>query len=143
MIPMIDLSAQYRAIKPEVDAAIQEVIDGNQFILGPAVERFERAFATYCQTEHAVGVSSGTSALHIALLAAGVGPGDEVITVAQSFTATAAAVLYCGAKPIFVDVEPDTALMDASLVEAAITDKTKAILPVHLYGHPVDIAPLL
>ncbi len=143
MIPFVDLQAQYRALKPEIDAAVLEVFGQTQFILGPAVAAFERAFATYCHTREAIGVNSGTSALHLALLAAGVGPGDEVITVPYTFVATVAAIEYAGARPVLVDVEPDYWTMDPAKLEAAITPRTKAIIPVHLYGQPADMDPIL
>ena len=143
MIPFVDLQAQYRALKPEIDAAILKVLENTQFILGPAVAGFETDFAAYCHTSEAVGVNSGTSALHLALLAAGVGPGDEVITVPYTFVATVAAIEYAGAKPVFVDVEPDYWTMDPAQIERAITPKTKAIIPVHLYGQPADMDPIL
>ena len=142
-IPLVDLQAQYRTIKPEIDAAMQRVLDGSQYILGPAVSAFEQAFAAYCQTTEAIGVNSGTSALHLALLAAGVGPGDEVITVPFTFVASVAAIEYAGATPVFVDVEPDIWTMDPSKLEAAITPRTRAIMPVHLYGQPADMDPIL
>ena len=143
MIPLVDLQSQYRAIKPEIDAAVLDVFDSAQFVLGPAVSSFEKRFAAFCQTSEAIGTSSGTSALHLALLAAGVGPGDEVITVPATFVATAAAIEYAGARPVFVDVEPDYWTMDPTKIEAAITPRTKAILPVHLYGQPADMDPIL
>jgi dTDP-4-amino-4,6-dideoxygalactose transaminase len=139
MIPFVDLKAQYRGIREEVGEAIGRVLEGTQFILGEEVEAFESEFAAYCGARHAVGVNSGTSALHLALLAAGVGPGDEVVTVSHTFVATAAAVRYCGAAPVFVDIDPRTCLMDPERVEAAITPKTKAIMPVHLYGQCADM----
>lgn len=142
MIPFVDLKAQYASIKSEVATAIQGVLDSCQFSLGPEVAALEQEFAGYCQAKHAVGVNSGTSALHLALLAAGVGPGDEVITVAFTFVATAAAIHYCGAKPVLVDIDPRYFNMDPNRVEAAITARTKAILPVHLYGQPADMDPL-
>jgi dTDP-4-amino-4,6-dideoxygalactose transaminase len=143
MIPFVDLKAQYRALKPEIDRAIQQVLDESQYILGPAVAGFERNFASFCRTTEAIGVNSGTSALHLALLAAGVGPGDEVITVPFTFVATVAAIEYAGAKPVLVDVEPDYWTMDPAKLEAAITPRTKAIVPVHLYGQPADMDPIL
>src|SRR5262245_66169336 len=107
MIPFADLQAQYQRLKPEIDAAVLRVLDSAQFVLGPAVSSFEQNFAKYCDVREAVGVNTGTSALHLALLAAGVGPGDEVITVPFTFVATVAAIEYAGAKPVFVDIEPD------------------------------------
>ena len=143
MIPLVDLKAQYRQIKPEIDAAIARVLDSTQFVLGPDVLEFERRFAEYCQGEHCIAVNSGTSALHLALLAAGIGPGDEVITVSMTFVATTAAILYAGAKPVFVDVDPQRWTMNPDLIEAAVTSRTKAIVPVHLHGRMVDMDPVL
>lgn len=143
MIPFVDLKAQYLSIKDEIDGAIAAVMEGCQFILGEEVESFEREFASYCRAEHAIGVNSGTSALHLALLAAGVKPGDEVITVSFTFVATAAAIRYAGARPVFVDVTPGSYTMDASLIERAITPRTRAIIPVHLYGQCADMEPIL
>ena len=143
MIPFVDLKAQYASIKPEVDAAIQGVLDSCQFTLGSEVAAFEKEYAAYCSSTHAMGVNNGTSALHLALLAANVGPGDEVITVPFTFVATVAAVHYTGARTVFVDIDPGTFTMDAGTLEAAITPRTKAIIPVHLYGHPADMDPIL
>ena len=139
MIPLIDLKAQYHALKPEIDAAIARVLESAQFALGPAVESFEHNFAAYCGTAEAVAVNSGTSALHVALLAAGIGKGAEVITVPFTFVASAAAIEYTGARPVFVDIEPDFYTMDPSAIERAITPRTKALMPVHLFGHPADM----
>jgi dTDP-4-amino-4,6-dideoxygalactose transaminase len=143
MIPFVDLQAQYRSLKSDIDAAVLAVLDKAQFILGPAVVAFEKDFAAYCRTTEAIGVNSGTSALHLALLAAGVGPGDEVITVPYTFVATVAAIEYAGAKPVFVDVEPRYWTMDPAKIGDAITSRTKAIVPVHLYGQPADMDPIL
>ena len=143
MIPIVDLKKQYESIKSEIDSAIKDVVDSGQFILGKRVEAFEADFATYCQSRYALGVNSGTSALHLALLAAGVGPGDEVITVSYTFVATAAAICYTGAKPVFVDIDPRNCNIDPAKIEAAITPKTKAIMPVHLYGGSADMDPIL
>ncbi len=143
MIPLVDLQAQYRSIRTEIDAAVLRVLDSAQFVLGPSVADFERAFADYCGTTAAIGVNTGTSALHLALLAAGVGPGDEVITVPFTFVASVAAIEHAGARPVFVDVEPEYLTMDPAAVEAAITPRTKAILPVHLYGQAADMTPIL
>lgn len=143
MIPFLDLKAQYRQIKPEVDAAVARAIESAQFVLGPEVAAFEERFATYCNVGHCRAVNSGTSALHLALLAAGIGPGDEVITVSMTFVATTAAVLCSGARPVFVDVDPVTWTMDPALIEAAITPRTKAILPVHLHGLTADMDPIM
>ena len=142
-IPYADLPAQYRALQPEIDAAIHEVLASAQFVLGPAVASFERAFAAYCGVAEAVGVNSGTSALHLALLAAGIGRGDEVITVPFTFVATVAAITYAEATPVFVDIDPVYYTMDPAALEAAITPRTKAILPVHLYGQAADMDPIL
>ena len=143
MIQMADLKAQYRAIKSEIDEAVGRVLENAHYILGPEVAAFEREFAEYQQAAEAVGLNSGTSALHLALLAAGVGPGDEVITVPFTFIATAAAIEYTGATPVFVDIDPVTFNMNAALVEAAITPRTRAIIPVHLYGQPAGMDAIL
>jgi len=142
-IPLVDLKAQYRAIKPEIDAAVQRVLESANFILGEEVRSFEANFAAFCQAKHAVGLGSGSAALHLALIAAGIGPGDEVITTPHTFIATAAAISQVGARPVFVDVEPDTYNLDPDQIAAAITPRTKAILPVHIYGQPASMAPLL
>lgn len=139
MIPFLDLKEQYASIKDEIDAAVLHVLASAQYVLGEEVAQFEREFAAYCSTEHAVAVNSGTSALHLALLALGIGPGDEVITVPFTFVATVSAICYTGAQPVFVDVEPVTLTMDAAKLEAAITSRTKAIIPVHLYGQMADM----
>jgi dTDP-4-amino-4,6-dideoxygalactose transaminase len=143
MIPFVDLKAQYQSIKTEVNAAIQGVLDSCQFTLGSEVAAFEQEFATYSQAVHGIGVNTGTSALHLALLAAGVGRGDEVITVPFTFVATVSAIDYTGARTVFVDIDPQTFTMDAAKLEAAITPKTKAIIPVHLYGQCADMDPIL
>jgi dTDP-4-amino-4,6-dideoxygalactose transaminase len=143
MIPYLDLKAQYRAIKAEIADALARVLESTQFVLGKEVAAFEEEFAAYCGVRHAVGVNSGTSALHLALLAAGVGAGDEVITVPFTFVATAAAICYTGARPVFVDIDPRSFTMDPGRLEQAITERTKVILPVHLYGHPADIDPIV
>ncbi len=142
MIPFVDLKAQYQSIKPEIDEAVARVLNTTQFILGAEVEAFEEEFAAYCGTRYCVGVNSGTSALHLALLAAGVKPGDEVITVSYTFIATAAAIRYAGATPVLVEIEPRTCLIDPTKVEAAITSRTRAIIPVHLYGQCADMDAL-
>lgn len=142
-IPFVDLKAQYHSIKPEIDDAVLRVLESTQFVLGSEVASFEKAFATYCQVDHAMGVNSGTSALHLALLAAGVGPGDEVITVPFTFVATVAAIGYTGARPVFVDIDPSSFTMDPNLLEAAITKNTRVIMPVHLYGQCADMDPIL
>ena len=143
MIPFVDLKSQYASIKDEVNTAIQGVLDSCQFTLGSEVAAFEQEFAAYCHAQHGIGVNSGTSALHLALLAAGVGRGDEVITVPFTFVATVAAIHYSGARTVFVDIDPRSFTMDAARIEAAITPNTKAILPVHLYGQPADMTPIL
>jgi dTDP-4-amino-4,6-dideoxygalactose transaminase len=143
LIPFLDLQAQYRQIKPEIDAAIFRVVDSGQFVLGPAVEAFEERFAAYCGVKYCAALNSGTSALHLALLAAGIGSGDEVITVSMTFVATTAAILYCGARPRFVDVDRNTWTMDPHLIDAAITPRTRAILPVHLHGLMADMDPIM
>jgi dTDP-4-amino-4,6-dideoxygalactose transaminase len=142
-VPFMDLKAQFRAVRDEVLPAMEEVAADAAFILGQRVVEFEEAFAAYTGADHCVAVNSGTSALHLALLAAGVGPGDEVITVPMTFVATSWAISYCGARPVFVDVDPVTYTLDPNQVEAKITPRTKAILPVHLYGQPADLGSLL
>jgi len=142
-IPMVDLRAQYLAIKDEIDAAVQRVIENSQFILGPEVEAFEKEMASYCGTSYAIGVASGTEALQLALLACGVGPGDEVITTPFTFIATAEAITQCGAVPVFVDIDPVTYNIDPGLIEAKITPGTRCILSVHLYGHPADMDTIM
>jgi dTDP-4-amino-4,6-dideoxygalactose transaminase len=139
MIPFVDLKAQYAAIKPEVDRAIGNVLENTDFILGRDVTAFEKEFAEYCDAELAIGVNTGTSALHLALLAADIGPGDEVITVPFTFVATVSAIVYTGATPVFVDIDPTTFTIDVDAIEAAITRRTKAIIPVHLYGQAADM----
>ena len=139
----LDLQAQYRSIKSEIDEAVLGVLGSGQYVLGPEVEAFEREFAAAHGVAEAVAVNSGTSALHIALLAAGVGPGDEVILPAMTFTATAAAISYTGATPVFADVEFETCTIDPSQVRAKISARTKAIMPVHLYGEAANLDPLL
>jgi dTDP-4-amino-4,6-dideoxygalactose transaminase len=142
-VPYLDLGAQYRSIKPEIDAAIARVLESCQFVLGDEVEAFEREFATYCGATHCIALNSGTSALHLALLAAGVGPGDEVITVPFTFVASVAAVVYSGARPVLVDIDPRSFTMDPAAIEALVTPRTKAIVPVHLYGQPADMDPIM
>ncbi|MCL4760862.1 MAG: DegT/DnrJ/EryC1/StrS family aminotransferase [Burkholderiales bacterium] len=143
MIPFVDLKAQYASIREEINHAIQGVLDSCQFTLGSEVAAFESEFAAYCESAHGIGVNTGTSALHLALLAADVGPGDEVITVPFTFVATVSAIHYTGAKPVFVDIDPRTFTMDPSALEAAITPRTKAVIPVHLYGQPADMDPIV
>ena len=142
-VPYLDLRAQYRGIKPEIDAAIAGVLDSTQFILGAEVAGFEKDFAAYCGTSDCIALNSGTSALHLALLAAGIGAGDEVITVPFTFVASVAAVIYTGARPVLVDIDPRSFTLDPGAIEAAITPRTKAILPVHLYGQPADMDPIM
>jgi dTDP-4-amino-4,6-dideoxygalactose transaminase len=139
VIPFLDLKAQYASIKDELDGAVLKVLASGQYVLGEEVASFEREFAAYCGAKHAIAVNTGTSALHLALLAAGVGPGDEVITVPFTFVASVSAICYTGARPVFVDVEPDTLTMDPVKLEAALTPRTKAIMPVHLYGQMADM----
>lgn len=142
MIPMVNLKAQYAAIKDEVEQGLAQTIENCSFILGPNVQGFEKEAAEYLGVKHAIGVASGTDALHLALLADGIGEGDEVITSAFTFIATAEAICYVGAKPIFVDIDPKTFNITAAAVEAAITPKTKAVMPVHLFGQPVDMGAI-
>lgn len=142
-IPFLDLHAHHEPIKAEVMEVIGKVVDQNAFAGGPFVEEFEKAFAKYCQVDHAVGVGSGTESLWLALLAKGIGPGDEVITVPCTFIATAEAITYTGAKPVFVDVLEDSYNMDPSKLESAINSRTKAIIPVHLFGQIADMDPIM
>jgi dTDP-4-amino-4,6-dideoxygalactose transaminase len=140
---MVDLKVQYDAIREEIDRAVLDVIRSTAFILGPQGRKLEQSIAAYHGVRHAVGVASGTDALHLALRAAGVGPGDEVITTPFTFIATAEAISYVGAVPVFVDIRPDTFNIDVTQIERRITKRTKAVLPVHLYGHAADMAPLM
>lgn len=142
-IPLVDLKAQYDSIKGEIDSAIQRVLQNGQFILGPEVKAFEDEMAAYCVMKFAVGVASGTDALHLALLACGIKSGDEVITTPFTFIATAESIAKCGAKPVFVDIDPGTYNIDPALIEPRITPKTKAILPVHLYGQPAAMEQII
>ena len=142
-VPLLDLKAQYRGLRGEIRAAIDDVCDSQYFMLGPAVASFESDVADYCQVPHACGVSSGSDALLVALMAEGIGAGDEVITTTYTFFATAGAVSRVGATPVFVDVEPDTLNIGAAAVEAAITPATKAIIPVHLFGQMADMDPIM
>src|SRR3954470_8472232 len=139
MVPFFDLKAQYQSIKPEIDAAVLEVLASTQFVLGDKVAAFEAAFASYSGGKHGIAVNSGTSALHLALLAAGGGPGDEVITIPFTFVATVSAICYTGATPVFVDIEPRSMTMDPAQLAKRITAKTKAIIPVHLYGQMANM----
>ena len=141
-VPFQDIPLQIRNIKPEIDAAVQAVLAHGEFILGPEVATFEREWAEYCRVPHAVGVGSGTDALHLILRALGIGPGDEVITVANTFIATAEAISYAGAKPVLADCRIEDFLLDPAAAAAAITPRTRAIIPVHLYGQPADMDAL-
>lgn len=141
-VPFVDLAAQYRSISGEVDKAVLKVLESTQFSLGAEVDAFEQLFAPYAGSAHAVGTSSGTSALHLALLAVGVGPGDEVITTPHTFIASASAIDYCGATPVFVDIDPVSFTIDPAGIEDAISERTAAILPVHLYGQMADMDPI-
>jgi dTDP-4-amino-4,6-dideoxygalactose transaminase len=141
-VPALDLKAQYQSIRDEIDAAVRRVVESQYFILGPEVSEFEAEAAAYCGSRHAVGCASGSDALLLPLMALGIGPGDEVVTTPYSFFATAGAVWRTGARPVFIDIEPDTFNIDPSLLEAAITPKTKAIIPVHLYGLSADMDPI-
>lgn len=143
MIPFLDLRAQYHSIKPEIDEAVLNVLESAQYVLGEQVSGFENEFAACCGAAEAIAVNSGTSALHLAMLAAGIGPGDEVITVPFTFVATVAAIRYTGARPVFVDVDTESYTMDVSRLERALSRRTRAILPVHLYGQPADMQPIL
>src|ERR1700694_527818 len=142
-VPFVDLKRQYSAIKDEVLQAVAGVFESAEFGLGAQVSAFEEEFGAFCNTPYSIGVNSGTSALHLALLAAGIGPGDEVITTPWTFVATISAIVYTGAKPVLVDIHPQTYTIDPTRIEAAITAKTKAILPVHLYGQTADMDPIL
>jgi dTDP-4-amino-4,6-dideoxygalactose transaminase len=142
-IPYFDLPAQLRSVRKEIDAAIARTIDNTSFCLGPDVAQFEKDFAKYCGAEHALGFNSGTSALHVGLMLLNIGRDDEVITTPMTFVATSWAISYVGAKPVYVDIDDATFNLDPKLIEKAITPRTKAIMPVHLYGHPFDIDPIL
>lgn len=142
-IPLLDLKAQYRELQPEMDAAIQDVMANAAFIGGPKVKELEEAIAAYCGTKHAVSCANGTDALFLIMASLGIGPGDEVITTPFTFWATVECIVHTGAAPVFVDIEPGTYNMDVTQVEAAITERTKAILPVHIFGQCVDMDPLL
>jgi len=142
-VPLLDLKKQYQSIKPEIDAAIAKVLDSSQFVLGPEVAEFENEFAFYCGAAECIALNSGTSALHLALLAAGIGSGDEVITVPFTFVASIAAVVYAGARPGLIDIDPRSFTIDPAAIEAAVTPRTKAILPVHLYGQSADMDPIM
>lgn len=143
MIPFVDLKAQYLSIQEEIDTAVLKVLASTQFVLGDEVALLEEEFSSYCSTEFGIAVNTGTSALHVALLAAGVGPGDEVITVSHTFIATVAAISYTGATPVFVDIDPVSYTIDTTKIEEVVTEHTKAIVPVHLYGQATDMDPIL
>lgn len=143
MISLVDLTAQYHSIKEEIDAAVLSTLESGHFILGPQVTKFEESIATYLGVNHAIGLASGTDALVLALRALNIGAGDEVIIPAYTFFATAGTVMSVGAKPVFVDVEPQSYQIEVNKITAAITPKTKAIIPVHLYGHPAEMNPIL
>jgi dTDP-4-amino-4,6-dideoxygalactose transaminase len=142
-VPYFDLKAQYAGLRAEIRAALDRVCQNASFILGEEVAQFEKEFAAYCETEYCVALNSGTSALHLALLAAGVQAGDEVITTPNTFIATVEAIFYIGAKPVFVDIDPATANINPQGIEQAISSKTKVLLPVHLYGRPADLEAIL
>jgi dTDP-4-amino-4,6-dideoxygalactose transaminase len=142
-IPFVDLKSLHREIKDDLREVFDRVLDNSTFVLGPEVQRFEQEFAAYCGTEHCVAVNTGTAAIHLALAALSIGPGDEVITVPHTFIATAEAITAVGAKPVFIDINPVSFTMDPSLLEAAITRKTRAIIPVDLYGQVADMDPIL
>lgn len=142
MIPMVDLKGQYRTLQKEIEAGFQQTIENTSFILGPNVHEFEKEAADYLRVKHALTCASGTDALHLGLLAAGIKAGDEVITTSFTFIATAEAICYIGAKPVFVDVDPKTFNIDVGKIEDAITSKTKAILPVHIFGQPADMTAI-
>ncbi|HEY7531794.1 MAG TPA: DegT/DnrJ/EryC1/StrS family aminotransferase [Nitrospiraceae bacterium] len=142
-VPFLDLKAQYETIRGEVSNALQQVLDKTAFAGGPFVAQFEKDFAGFCKTKFAIGVGSGTDALWLCLLGLGIGEGDEVITVPNTFIATAEAISYCGATPVFVDVQENSFNMDPGLIRAAITKRTKAIIPVHLFGQMADMDPIM
>ena len=143
VVPILDLKAQYATIRKDVQAAIDRVMESQHFILGPEVEALEKEIAEYCGCKYGIGVSSGTDALLVSLMAIDLKPGDEVITSSYSFFATAGAIVRLGARPVFVDIDLDTLNMDASQVEAAITERTRAILPVHLAGQMADMDAIM
>jgi dTDP-4-amino-4,6-dideoxygalactose transaminase len=142
-VPFLDLKAEHAPLREEFDEAIRQVIDSSAFAGGPFVTKFEEQFAAFCECDHAIGLGSGTEALWLTLLAFGVGQGDEVITVPSTFMATAEAITYCGATPTFVDIDERTYTMDPAALESAITKRTKAIIPVHLFGQPADMDPII
>jgi len=143
MIPFSELKSQYQAIKAEIQQAYDQVMDSSWFVLGKQVAAFEKEFAAYCGAQYGIGVGSGTEALHLALIACGVEPGDEVITVANTAVPTISAISFAGAKPVFVDIDPDSYTMNPELIRQKITDRTRVILPVHLYGQAADMDPIL
>ena len=143
LIPLVDLQAQFRIIKPEIMGAIEGVLESMQLFLGPQSQEFEREFSQFCGCSHGVGLSTGTDALALALRACDIGPGDEIITVANTFIATVEAIALVGARPVFVDIDPETYTMDWRQLDRVLTSRTRAIIPVHLYGHPVDMQPVL
>jgi dTDP-4-amino-4,6-dideoxygalactose transaminase len=154
IVPFLDLKAQYKTIKDEIHNAINEVMENTAFAGGPFVAGFEQEFAKFCNCKHAIGVGNGTDALWLSLIALGIGPGDEVITVPDTFIATAEAITYCGAQPAFVDIDPKTYNMDPNKLEdylkkrlsptpSTLTTRPKAIIPVHLFGQPADMDPIL
>lgn len=142
-IPLVDLRAQYQTIKHEVMASFEDVLEHMRLFLGPQCQAFEQEFATYCGCQYGVGLSNGTDALALALRACGIGPGDEVITVANTFIATVEAIALVGATPVFVDIDPETYTLDWRQLDTVLTSHTRALLPVHLYGHPVDMQPIM
>src|SRR5579883_3140618 len=142
-VPAEDVARQHQLIERELHEAIERVLPSGRYVMGPELAAFEQEYAAFCGTRYAIGVSNGTDALHLALLACGIGPGDEVITVPNTYIATAFAITYVGATPVFVDVEADTFNMNPHLLEAAITERTRAIIPVHLYGQPCEMEPIL
>src|SRR5262245_14425247 len=139
VLPLVDLKRQYETIKPDIQQAINAVLEQTDFIMGQAVLNFEQQFAEFCGVKHAIGVASGTAAIHLVLHALGIGPGDEVITVGHTFIATIEPIISLGARPVFVDVEPDYFTLDPGKLKAAINSRTKAIMPVHLYGQCADM----
>ena len=142
-IPLVDLQAQFQSIKPKIMVAIEEVLANMHLFLGPQTQAFEDEFAQYCGCQYGIGLSSGTDALALALRACDIGQGDEVITVANTFIATVEAITMAGAIPVFVDIDPDTYTMDWRQLDQVLTPQTRAIMPVHLYGHPVEMQPIL
>jgi dTDP-4-amino-4,6-dideoxygalactose transaminase len=142
-VPLVDLKAQYQPLEDDILHRIEEILEGMQLFLGPNVQALEEEFASFCEVEHAIGVSDGTTALQLALMACEVGSGDEVITTSHTFIATAEAIALTGARPVFVDIDPRTYTMDVAQIEGSITPQTRAIIPVHLYGQPADMDPIM